>query len=80
MYGIYKAESLEKLVKTVHAKHSRESLIDSLFAGETVAAFEAHSQMHGACGIQHYTINSLLYMHTIKDKYIEIYNEVILQL
>ena len=36
--------------------------------------------MHGACGIPHFTVNSMLYLHTIKDKYIEIYNEFILQL
>ena len=80
MYRIYNAETLEKLVKTVHAIHSRQSLIESLFTGQTVAAYEAYSQMHGACGIQHYAINSLLYLHTIKDKYIEIYNKFILQL
>ena len=31
--------------------------------------------MHGKWGIQHYAINSLLYLRLIKDKYIEIYNE-----
>ena len=36
--------------------------------------------MHGQHGIQHYMINSILYLHTIKDKYIEIYNEFISQL
>ena len=36
--------------------------------------------MHGQCGIQHYIINSMLYLHMIKDKYIEIYNEFISQL
>ena len=39
-----------------------------------------YSQMHDACGIQHYTVNLMLYLQTIKDKYIEIYNEFILQL
>ena len=29
--------------------------------------------MHGAHGIQHYAVNSMLYLHTIKEKYIEIY-------
>ena len=29
---------------------------------------------------QHYAINSLLYLRTINDKYIEIYNEFITQL
>ena len=71
MHGIYNAETLEKLVKTVHAIHSRQSLIECLFAGQTVAAYEAYSQMHGACGIQQYAINSLLYLYTIKDKYIQ---------
>ena len=36
--------------------------------------------MHDARGIQHYTISSLLYLCTIKDKYIAIFNEFISQL
>ena len=32
MYGIYNTETLEKLVKTVHALHSRQTLYESLFA------------------------------------------------
>ena len=39
-----------------------------------------YSQMHNAHAIHHYMISSLLYLHTIKDKYIAIYNEFILQL
>ena len=56
MYRIYNAETLERLAKMVHALHSRQSLYESLFAGKTSAAFEAYSQMHGACGIQHYAV------------------------
>ena len=37
-----------------------------LFAGQTSAGYEAFSQMHGACGIQHYAVNSMLYLCTIK--------------
>ena len=36
--------------------------------------------MYGEWGIQHYAINSMLYLRTIKGKYIEIYNEFISQL
>ena len=36
--------------------------------------------MHGDYGIQHYDINSMPYLRTIKDKYIEVYNEFITQL
>ena len=42
--------------------------------------YEFYSQMHKAQGIKHYAINSLLYLRTIKDKYIEIYNKFISQL
>ena len=51
MYGIYNAETLENLVNTVHTLHNRQSLYESLFAGQTSAAYEAYSQMHGAHGI-----------------------------
>ena len=53
MYGIHNAETLKKLVKTVHALHSRQSSYESLFAGRTSAAYEFYSQMHGTRGIQH---------------------------
>ena len=79
MYRIYNAETLEKLVKTVHALHSRQTY-ENLFTGKTSAVHEFYSQMHGSCGIQHYAVNSVLYLRTIKDKYIEIYNEFISQL
>ena len=80
MYGVYNAETLEKLVKTVHALHSRQTLYESLFAGKTLATYEFYSQMHSSHGIQHYAVNSVLYLRTITDKYIEIYNEFISQL
>ena len=80
MYQIYNAETLENLVKTVHALHHRQSLYENLFADQTSAAYEAYSQIHGACHIQHYAVKSMLYLHTIKYKYIEIHNEFILQL
>ena len=79
-YGVYNAETLEKLVKTAHVVHSWQSLIENLFIGQTVAAYEIYSQMHNAHGIQHYAISSLLYLCAIKDKYIAIYNEFISQL
>ena len=60
MYGVYNTETLERLVKTVHSLHSRQTLYESLFAGKTSAAYEFYSQMHGKQGIQHYAINSLL--------------------
>ena len=60
--------------------HSRQFLYESLFAGKVTEAYEYYSQMHGDCHIQHYAINSMLYLRTIKDKCIKMYNEFILYL
>ena len=46
MYGVYNADTLERLVKTVHALHSRQTLYKSLFTCKTAAAYEFYSQMH----------------------------------
>ena len=80
MYIIYNAETLESLIKAVHAIHSRQTLYKSLFAGKTLASYKSYLQMHGLCDIQHYAVNSMLYLRTIKDKYIEKYNEFISKL
>ena len=42
--------------------------------------YETYSQMQNAHGVQHYMTNALLYLHTIKEKYIAVYNEFITQL
>ena len=80
MYRIYNAKTMENLVKTVHALHSRQTLYEGLYAGQTSVVHKAYLQMHSTCRIQHYVVNSMIYLQTIKDKYIEIYNEFILQL
>ena len=55
-------------------------MYEKLFAVQITKAYEHYSQMHGDCGIQHYAINSMLYLRMIIDKYIEMYNEFISQL
>ena len=52
----------------------------SLFAVHITQAYEYYSQMEGDHGIQHYAITSMLYLRTIKDKYIEMYNKFISRL
>ena len=79
MYGVYNAETLEKLIKTVHALHSRQSTYEKLFAGQITKVYN-YSQMLGICGIQYYAINSKLYLRLIMDKYIEMYSKFISQL
>ena len=79
MYGIYNAEMLEKLIDTVHNIHNKTSLHERLFAGKqsslTLKSLYAHS-----LGLHHCSINSLLYLKTMHDKYIALYRELITQL
>ena len=75
MFGVYNTETLEKLIKTVHTFTLDNSCMTKLFAGQRTKAYEYYSQMHGDHGIPHYAINSMLYLRTIKGKYIELYNE-----
>ena len=71
---------MEKLVKPAHILHSCQSLVEELFAGQKVAAYEVYSKMQNTHCVQHYVTNALLYLHTIKEKYIVVYNEFITQL
>ena len=58
IYRVYNVETLEK------------SLFENLFAGQTASAYEIYSQMQNSCSVQHYVMNALLYLCTIKEKYI----------
>ena len=79
MSGIYNAEMLEKLIKTVHEIHNTTSSHERLFAGEqnhaTFRILYAHS-----FGLQHYSTNSLLYLRIIQDKYVTLHRELMTQL
>ena len=79
MYGIYNAETLEKLINTIHNIHNVTSSHERLFAGEhnpTLFRLLYTSNL----GIQQYAFNSLLYLRVIQDKYISLYRELITQL
>ena len=39
MYRVYNMETLEKLVETVQVLHSQQSLVEQLFTGQQVAAY-----------------------------------------
>ena len=79
MYGAYNAETLEKLIKTLHGIHNTTSSHERLFAGEcnpsTFRTLCTHS-----LGLQHYSTNSLLYLRIIWDKYVPLYRELVTQL
>ena len=79
MYGVYNAKSLEKLINTVHHIHNTTSSHERLFAGQQ-KLINTRSLCANALGLQHYSINSLIYLRTVQDKYIALYKELITQL
>ena len=79
MYGIYNAETLEKLINTVQEIHNVTSSHEKLFAGEHNPTIFRLLYMD-SLGIQQYAINSLLFLRVIQDKYISLYRELITQL
>ena len=79
MYGIYNAETLEKLIDTVHQIHNTTSSHERLFTGQQ-SSLTLRSLYTNMLGLQHYSIHSLLYLRTVQDKYIALHEELITQL
>ena len=75
MYGVYNAENLEKLISTVYHIHNITSLHERLFARQQ-SSLTLRSLYVNALGLQHYSINSPLYLRTVQDKYIALYKEM----
>ena len=76
MYGVYNAEMLEKLISTVHHIQNTTSSYERLFAGQQ-SSLTLRSLYANTLDLQHYLINSLLYLRTVQDKYIALYRELI---
>ena len=78
MYGIYNADTLEKLINTVQEIHNVTSSHEK-YAGEHNPTIFRLLYMD-ALGIQQYAFNSLLFLRVVQDKYISLYKELITQL
>ena len=79
IYGIYNAETLEKLINIVHEIHNVTSSHEKLFAVEHNPSL-FRMLYTDALGIQQYATNLLLFLIIIQDKYISLYRELITQL
>ena len=76
--GICNTEMVEKLINTVNHIHNTSSH-ERLFAGQQ-SSLTLRSLYANALGLQHYSMNLLLYLRTVQDKYIALYMELITQL
>ena len=57
MYGLYNAETLEKLINTVHNIHNTTSSHERLFVGQQ-SSLTLGSLYANSLGLHHYSINS----------------------
>ena len=77
MYGIYNSDTLEALINIVHRLHNQSTWNEKLFAGQIEDWYHWYLS---AKGINHYVINSLLFMTTVREKYVKMYERFINQL
>ena len=67
IYNAYNAETLEKLLQTVHNIQNTTTLHKRSFAGQHSPSIFKTLYAH-SLGLHHCSINSLLYLRTIQDK------------
>ena len=77
MYGVYNVDTLEKLIQMVHKMNNRSVWYEKLYAGHVNKWFEMYSAIQG---VNYYAIHSLLYLRTIQEKYIKMYERFVNQL
>ena len=77
MYGVYNSDTLEDLIDTVHKLHNRTTWNEKLFVGQIDNWYKYY---WSSAGVQHYAINSLLFLTTVREKYVKMYERFLNQL
>ena len=77
MYGIYNSDPLEALTDTVHRLHNKSTWNEKLLAGEIKDSYHWYLS---AKVVNHYAMNSLLFLTTAREKYVKMYERFINQL
>ena len=77
MYSIYNSDHLEDLINTVHRLHNKSTWNERLFGGQIKDWYHWYLSSRG---VNHYAINSLLFLTTVREKYVKMYERFINQL
>ena len=77
LYGIYNSDTLDNLIDTVHRLHNQSTWNETLFVGEIEKWYRWYLS---ARDVNHYTINTLLFLTTVREKYVKMYERFINQL
>ena len=77
MYGVYNSDTLKDLIDTAHRMQNFTTWNEKTFTGKLQDWMEAYSQDEGMCN---YTINFVLFLTTVQEKYVKMYERFIEEL
>ena len=77
MYSVYNSDSLTDLIDTMHRMHNTSNWKERTFARRLNQWFDMYLQQEG---IHHYAINSVLYLTSVREKYVKMYKRYIEEL
>ena len=77
MYGVYNSDTLTYLIDTVHRMQNFTTWNEKTFAGKLHDWIEIYSQDEG---VHNYAINSVLFLTTVREKYVKMYERFIEEL
>ena len=77
MYGVYNSDTLTDLIDTVHRMQNFTTWNEKTFAGKLHDWMKLYAQDKGVCN---YAINSVLFLTTVREKYVKMYERFIEEL
>ena len=77
MYGVYNSDTLTDLIDTVHRMQNFTTWNEKTFAGKLHYWMEIYAQDEGVCN---YAINLVLFLTTVREKYMKMYERFIEEL
>ena len=77
MYGAYNSDTLTDLLDTVHRMHNIGSWKEKTFSGNFNRLIEVYKQQDG---VQSHAKNSVLFLTTVREKYVKMYERFIEEL
>ena len=77
MYGVYNSDTLTDLIDTVHRMQNSTTWNEKTFAGKLHDWMEIYVQDKG---MHNYAINSVLFLTTVREKYVKMYGIFIKEL
>ena len=74
MYGVYNSDTLTDIIDTVHRMQNFTTWNEKTFAGKLHDWMEIYFQDEG---VHNYSINSILFLTTVREKYVKMYERFI---